>query len=155
MKVIIRQLRVEDADISWKWRNDSEVWTLTGRNWNNLVTKEIEAAWIEKVITNTDEVRLAICVEDEQRYVGNIQLTNVEENQAEYHIFIGDKSYWGKGIATLATELLFDYAKDKLQLKKIYLSVHKENEAAQAVYRKLGFEEISVVDNFIKMEVDL
>lgn len=151
MNVFIRKLKVEDAEVSWRWRNDPEIWKLSGRKWNNTVTKEIEAAWIEKVMTNVNEVRFAICVEEGH----NVQLTNIGQNKAEYHIFIGDKTYWGKGVASLATGLLLDYARKKLQLEKIYLVVHKNNKVTQALYRKHGFKDNSIVDGFINMEIDL
>ncbi len=152
MNVIIRELKIADAEISWQWRNDPDVWKLTGRKWSNHVTKEIEKAWIAQVISNVDEKRFAICVDDEQKYVGNIQLTDIKNNAAEYHIFIGDKTYWGKGVASQATTLLLDYAREQLNLKKIYLSVNKQNKAARQLYKKFGFEEKENVDDYIYME---
>lgn len=95
MKIIIRELEVDDAKISWKWRNDPEVWRLTGRKWNNHVTYEIEKEWIKKVKEEKNSLRFAICVGEENEYVGNVQLTNIEEESAIFHIFIGNKKILG------------------------------------------------------------
>jgi diamine N-acetyltransferase len=77
MKISIRPLKISDAAISWKWRNDPDVWKLTGRKWNNIATQEMEEQWLEKVIINESEKRFAICVNEDEKYVGNIQLTDI------------------------------------------------------------------------------
>ncbi|MDL2262546.1 GNAT family N-acetyltransferase [Bacteroidales bacterium OttesenSCG-928-I21] len=151
MKVIIRELRPEDASVSWKWRNDPEVWALTGREWDNLVSEEIERIWIEQVIKNEKDKRFAICIGDEKEYVGNVQLTNITSVDGCFHIFIGEKSYWGKGVATTATKLLLKYAKDFLKIKQVYLTVKKKNVSAIKVYEKNGFFISDVFDNEYKM----
>ena len=139
MDVIIRKLTLNDANVSWKWRNDPEVWRLTGREWNNIVTEEIEKEWIRKVLKDKSSIRFAICVGKNEEYIGNVQLTDLKEETAIFHIFIGDKAYWGKGIGFYATKLIIEYAKDKLKLKKIYLTVKKNNIAAIKTYIKNGF----------------
>jgi len=47
-KVLIRPLQIEDASISWKWRNDPVVWKYTGSKPNIKVTEEIEKRWLEE-----------------------------------------------------------------------------------------------------------
>lgn len=138
-KVTIRELRPEDAEKSWKWRNDPEVWMLTGRKWNNPVDRETEETWIREAIRQPDSRRFAICVGDRQEYVGNVQLTNITENEAMLHLFIGEKQYWGKGVGTIATALLLEYAKTNLALKEIRLLVKKNNRPAIRIYQKAGF----------------
>ena len=139
MKIMIRDLEPEDAKISWRWRNDPEVWNLTGRKWNNEVTEEIERKWIDSVIMRKDEKRFAICVGKNEIYIGNVQLTNITEVDAVFHIFIGEKKYWGKGIGTITTKLIIDYAFSELKLRKINLYVKKQNKSALKVYEKVGF----------------
>lgn len=139
MKVFLRELEVNDAEIAWEWRNDPEVWKLTGRKWNNHVTQKIEEDWIKKVKEEKDSVRFAICVGDEKEYVGNVQLTNIEKGSGIFHIFIGNKNYWGKGIGEKATKLLIDYTKANLELKAIKLLVRINNKAAIKIYEKVGF----------------
>ena len=148
-KIFIRPLEEKDAVISWKWRNDPDVWKFTGSRPNIIVTPEIEIDWIQNVLSKLNSKRFAIIVD--KVYVGNIQLTNITELDAEYHIFIGDKSYWGKGIATKATDLLIDYAFTKLKLKLIYLFVKSDNIAAVKVYEKNGFSVKEKIDNSFKM----
>lgn len=140
MKLTFRELRVEDAEISWKWRNDPEIWKLTQRKWDNYVTKETEEEWIKKILQEKDSRRFAICVGEDQKYIGNIQLTDINEDSAHCGIFIGDKEYWGKGIAKTATQFALDYAKVNLHVKKVIAVVKKKHRNALAVLEKLGFE---------------
>ena len=142
MDVIIRTLRPEDAEISWKWRNDPEIWKYTDRTHTNYITKEIEQAWIIQVLKNEKERRFAICIEEEQKYVGNIHLSfNENSDVGDCHIFIGEKSQWGKGIATKSTKLLIEFAQQNLPLKKLREKIHANNKAAQIYLGRLGFRE--------------
>ena len=59
-------------------------------------------------------------------------------------ILIGNKNYWGRGIATEATTLISEYAFDRLKLKEINLGVISENMPAIRVYEKCGFERCGV-----------
>ncbi len=143
MKVIIRPLVINDAEISYVWRNDPEVWRYTGAKPEKLITQEIEKAWLSDVLLRDNEKRFAICIGEYEEYIGNIQLTDIDERTGQYHIFIGNKNYWGKGIATIATGLILKYAFDVLKLKEVYLIVKKENLAAIKTYVKCGFKVVS------------
>jgi diamine N-acetyltransferase len=143
MKVILRDLRATDAKISYKWRNDPEVWKFTGTKPDRYITPEIEKHWIIGVLHEKNQKRFAICINENQQYIGNIQLTDINEVNAQFHIFIGDKQFWGKGIATNATKQLIKYAKEELKLNNIYLYVNPLNKAAIKVYEKIGFKKVS------------
>jgi GNAT superfamily N-acetyltransferase len=139
MEIIIRPLNINDASVSWKWRNNPIIWEKTGRKWNNVVTEDIEKKWIEKTLTEKNAARFAICLVDNFLYIGNVQLTDILEGCAVFHIFIGVPEYWGKGIAKKATKLILTHAKDKLKLSKIILKVKKNNLIAINLYNSLGF----------------
>lgn len=136
-KVLIRPLVVEDANTSWKWRNDPEVWAQTGNSPDKPITLGIEIEWIKKVIKDETTKRFAITVDDQ--YVGNVQLTDVTDSKAQFHIFIGEKSFWGRGIAKQATYQILNYAKEILKLTEVYLYVKKSNVFAIKVYKKNSF----------------
>jgi RimJ/RimL family protein N-acetyltransferase/glycosyltransferase involved in cell wall biosynthesis len=153
-KVLIRPLKISDAKISWKWRNDPKIWELTGSKPKHKITHEIEHDWIQKAIADQTTRRFAILVDDV--YVGNIQLTDIiEYDTAQYHVFIGDRNYWGKGVAKLATYQILYYAKVVLELKNIFLNVRKENLSAIKVYEKNGFKTVNEKEGWIKMNCDI
>src|SRR5215218_1914784 len=138
--VYIRPLKTSDATVSYKWRNDPEVWQFTGSRPDQLITVETEHQWIEGVIGKSDERRFAICIKETEQYIGNIQLTNIKDSKAQYHVFIGEKCFWGKGLAKEATHLILKYAFDELKLDEVYLDVRLDNKNAFHLYKKVGFE---------------
>jgi RimJ/RimL family protein N-acetyltransferase len=154
-EVRIRPLREEDARTSWRWRNDADLWVFTGSRPDVSVTEEIEKEWIEKVIRDPRSRRFAIIVSDngEEVYVGNIQLTDISRNSAQYHVFIGEKNYWGKRIGSRATILLLDYAFRALSLDSVWLEVRRLNSPALHLYTKIGFQVISEQGGTLRMEI--
>lgn len=151
--ILLRRLVTDDADKSFQWRNDSEVWAFTGSQPNIEITREIETEWIEKVLNDDSCKRFAILADG--IYIGNIQFTAIKNSAAEYHIFIGDKSYWGKGIAQLATYQILHYAKEELHLTNVILSVNEQNISAVKTYLKTSFEIQSESNGWLKMNCHL
>ena len=149
-KILIRPLEEKDSEISWRWRNEEEVWKYTGSRPNISITPKIEREWIKKVLTDPFSKRFAITVDN--IYVGNVQITNITEIDAEYHIFIGDKNYWGKGVAYSATLQIIRYAKNVLQLESIYLFVNPNHQKAIELYEKCGFTKVS---DLVKMVLNI
>lgn len=150
MDVQIRQLRVEDAYTSVAWRNDKIVFKYTGNTYEQGVTIESELRWIREVINHRDEYRCAIIADGV--YVGNIYLTNITALSAAYHIFIGERNYWGKGVGKKASVLILNYAFGILRLEKVTLNVNEKNVSAIRLYESLGFLPVNNCSGKIKME---
>lgn len=153
MRVIIRPLRMTDADISYRWRNNPSVWKHTENKPNRIVTREIERKWLRNAIRHPNEKRFAICAGDDERYVGNVQLTDIDSVSAQFHIFIGEISYHGKGVGKKATILMLEYAFSVLGLDTVFLFVHKNNVGAINSYLKCGFLQVDEVGERLKMEI--
>lgn len=149
--ILIRQLSIEDASISFHWRNDPEIWQYAGNRPNIFITEEIERNWLAEKLTEKNSSRFAIIVNGQ--YIGNIQITDIiERDKGQYHIFIGEKSFWGKGIAKQATVQIIRFAKEKLNLKELYLIVNPSHVAAIKLYEKSGFVK---VNDEIRMSLNL
>ena len=138
-KIYLRPLRKEDAAVSFHWRNDAEVWQFTGNRPDREITYDIEKKWIEKKLKIENERRYAICLYSNDKYIGNVQLTNIKNKTAEFHIFIGDKRYWGKGIGKEATKKIIELGFNVMRLKEIYLEAKRNNIAAVKESKKNGF----------------
>lgn len=154
--VYIRPLTLEDAKISCLWRNDADIWKYTGFKPDRYISAEMEEEWLKNKLNNLNEKRFAICLTANDQYIGNIQLLDITEEEACYHIFIGEKSLWGKGISQTATRLILAYAFSELNLENVLLEVNPLNAAACSVYQKTGFVPIGKnTDNgFIKMRLN-
>ena len=152
MEVSIRPLEIEDAYTSVKWRNDPEVFKYTGNTYNHEITVQDELAWIKKVTQSKDEYRCAILANGQ--YVGNIYLTNIHNGSAVYHIFLGEKSIWGKGVAKQASLLMLEYAFNSLRLESVELKVRIKNRRAIYLYKSIGFYEISCNEEWMHMIIN-
>ena len=143
-KLYLRPLEINDSLVSYKWRNDSDIWVYTGNKPNRLITPEIEYNWLKDVLMRKDELRFAIVDKEKEKYIGNIQLTKMAFGSAEYHIFIGEKNYWGSGFAYEASKLMIEYVKYNMNIKVLYLNFDSNHLVAQKLYLKLGFTEYEI-----------
>jgi RimJ/RimL family protein N-acetyltransferase len=84
----------------------------------------------------------AICMLDEERRIGTVNLRNLdrENGSAELAIVIGDKTLQGKGYGTDALNCLVDVGFGELRLERIYLHVFDYNRRARRSYEKAGFQ---------------
>ena len=85
------------------------------------------------------------CVEY-NKHIGNISLQNIDHyNQcAEIAFLFGNKSYWGKGYATIASKIVIDHAFKNLNMNRVYLGCLKNNLAMIKLASKIGFKKEGV-----------
>jgi diamine N-acetyltransferase len=154
--VYIRPLILEDAKVSCLWRNDAEIWKYTEFKPDRHISLEMEEEWLKSKLDNSNEKRFAICLEANDQYIGNIQLVGITQEEACYHIFIGEKSFWGQGISQMATKLILSYAFSELDLESVLLEVNPLNTVAYSIYEKTGFIPFGVNEKngFIKMKLN-
>ena len=152
-KIVIRPLQHSDHHTSWKWRNDPDIWQFTGSRPDVLVDEATELLWIEQVLAQPDSMRYAICDAATDEYIGNVQITHINNGVGEFHIFIGNKDYWGKGVGSQATRLMLQEA-FTAGLHLIYLHVHQQNKPAIAIYERCGFVATNIGDCAMRMEIE-
>jgi RimJ/RimL family protein N-acetyltransferase len=152
MNVRIRPLSENDAYISVHWRNAPEIWQLTGSRPDKLITVDDEIAWIRHAMSDASGRRYAIIADE--RYVGNIYITDIAERTGEYHIFIGETGQWGRGIGRQASKCLFEEAR-RLGLVRLRLRVKEGHLVAVTLYESLGFTASGKDGDDLLMEIDL
>jgi len=144
--IFVRKLKQTDLKKLVKFRNKKIIWKLTGGGgFNKKVTINDEIAWFKKVNKKKDRLNLAICLNE--KYIGNIYFTDITKSSAQFHIFIGENSLWGKGIGSKSMILSLNFLRTNLDIKKIYLKVKKENTSAIKLYEKCGFKIKKKLDN--------
>ncbi|WP_432714759.1 GNAT family N-acetyltransferase [Pedobacter sp.] len=153
--VYLRPLALEDAKISYKWRNNLEIWKHSRFKPIYCISEEMEEKWLADALQAKDQMRFAICIESTHEYIGNIQLIKITENDAEFHLFIGEPKWWGRGLGRLATVLILQYAFIEQRLQYISLEVHKDNLPAINIYNKLGFKDESYSYPFNQMKLTI
>lgn len=75
--------------------------------------------------------------------IGTVALTefNVYHGVASLGIVIGDKDYWGKGVATEVVTALVQYAFEHLNISNISAEVEEGNIPMMKVLEKTGFKQ--------------
>lgn len=144
IKVRLRPLKTADGKQSVRWRNDPEIR-------DNLisnpfpVTLEMEHDWIENVLRDKSNRRIIYAIETvfQHHLIGFIYLTEIDwiSRVAWFGIMIGEKDYQGQGMGKEAMKLLFDYAFNRLNLRKVSLEVATFNHIAINLYKSMGFKE--------------
>lgn len=148
-KVYLRPLVIEDAQISYQWRNNPKIWRFTGSRPNRHITAEMETAWLVSVLNRENEKRFAICLCEDDRYIGNIYITDINR-EAQIHIFVGEIQFWGKNRAFEAGWQALDYAFHSLQLDSVFMEMHTNNPGMGGVI-KMGWKPVAKQENgFVK-----
>lgn len=137
MKITLRKFNATDIPNKVRWINDES--NNTYLHYDLPLEIEKTEKWFEAVKERTDRYDAVIEVDGEP--VGLIGLLNIDEKnkKAEYYITIGERSYKGKRIGHVASQLLLKYAFEELVLNKVYLNVDAENIVACKLYEKVGF----------------
>lgn len=97
---------------------------------------------------------LPMTIELDGRYCGQITLGNIVRG-ALRSAWIG---YWveqevnGRGVATAALALGLDHAFGPVGLHRVEATVRPENEASQAVLRKVGFREEGLLKRYLDVD---
>jgi RimJ/RimL family protein N-acetyltransferase len=121
-----------------EWMNDRAVADYFG-GYHNLVSP----AGAKKTLEELKGYRFAIVLLDADILIGHISLHDIDHlnRNAFLGIFIGEAEHRNKGYGTEAVRLALGYGFNTLNLHNIMLSVHADNGAALASYKKAGFRE--------------
>lgn len=140
-RVYLRALEPDDYKTSVHWRNDDIITNLLGGG-KYFVSNEIEKQWVQNTINQNKDIKLAICTVEENLYIGNVYLTNIDyiSRKAHSHILIGNHDFWNDGYGTEAMRLLLDYAFNHKNLRRIEALVLEDNIASQKMHEKLGYK---------------
>ncbi|MHC4913868.1 MAG: GNAT family N-acetyltransferase [Planctomycetota bacterium] len=129
------------AEVLARWLNDPEVWVPFGMD--RPASVEGERQWIASLPSRTGEMALLVFEKDSDRPVGLVGLRNIDgaNGTARLAVLIGERADRGDGLGTEAVTLILRHSFDYLGLRRVNLSVLEGNEAALALYAKLGFVE--------------
>lgn len=130
-----------------KWLTDPKINQFLSTTVRSETTREFHEKWFKDYLLDEKEGKkkiFIILVDDKPiGQVGLLEIHKYDKN-TELYIMIGEKDYWGKGIAKAAIEYIKEYAFKNLALHKINLYVHFENKRAIALYEKTGFRHVGI-----------
>ena len=137
--ITLRKLLLSDINETYcSWLNDPD----TNRYLEaRLINWDIEKLRHYYLINDVIDILMAIIDKRNNKHIGNIKLSAIDEihRRAELGILIGDKDYWGKGVATEAINLATNYCFSKLELHKVTAGAYKENLGSIKAFLKNGY----------------
>lgn len=121
-----------------------------GRYWGGVkyfVSEFYEKQWIENAIKDSKNIRLAVCLKENNLHIGNVYITdiNLQNRSGISHVLIGNRNYWGKGYATEAYHLLLDYAFKERNFHRIVAHVLEDNIASIKLHLKCGYKQEGIL----------
>lgn len=137
MEIKIRKFQKEDIPYKVKWINDDE--NNQFLHYDLPLREDKTLLWFNSIKDRTDRADFTITYNGEP--AGLIGLLNIDNKnrKAEYYITLGGSEFKGKGIATIASDLLIEESYHTYNLNKIYLYTEVDNCSAQKLFERIGF----------------
>lgn len=139
-RVVLRRHVPSNVAAFQRWYSDPEVARLARYQDGPMRPDEIDRFFQLRAL-GPESLTMAIHERSTDRLIGSCAFSQVdgENGSAMYHITIGEKDMWGRGLGTEATQLMLDHAFGTLGLHRIALTVFEFNERAIRAYRRCGF----------------
>ena len=139
--LILRGMVVSDANENYlHWMNDPDINQYLESRFEKTDLIKLRA-YVRKTVRERRCLFLAIIRRLSGEHIGNIKIGPVvlPHRFADVGIIIGEKSYWGKGLASEAIRLAKDYAFRKLKINKLTAGAYSNNIGSIRAFKKSGF----------------
>lgn len=148
--IYLREVTLADVNESYRaWMNDPVINQYLE---TRFVPQSLEniRAFVASKDGNSSEPFFAICSKDSDKHIGNIKLgpINWHHRRADISLLVGDKDYWGKGIATQAIALVTRFAFDQLNLNKLQAGAYAPNLGSINAFKKNRFFQEGYIEEF-------
>ena len=139
MNIEIKILEPENiTERCLKWYSDPDVVRFSDNQYRKF-SMESQCQYVATCLRDSTMDLYGIFYDD--LHVGNLSITDLDpiHSRAEISYMIGERSYWGKGAATLAISQIIELAVSKYQLNKLFAGVAEDNYGSRKVLEKNGF----------------
>lgn len=120
-QIYLRRLTEDDVTEKYvSWINNPEINQYLE---SRFVTHTIESTkTFIRSVTNDNNYQFGIFLIDTNEHIGNIKIGSINRyhKYGDIGFIIGEKAYWGRGIATEAIKLATDFAFNELHLHKLW-----------------------------------
>jgi len=151
-KIYLRTLEPSDADIIWKWENNSDNWRVS----NTLVpfSRKLIEDYVNSAqdIYSIKQLRFIICLVENDKEIGAIDLFDFDP----YHLKVGlgiliaELEDRRNGYAKEAVLLIKEYCFNHLNLHQVYCNILSKNKASIDLFEKSGFTICGTKKDWIK-----
>jgi RimJ/RimL family protein N-acetyltransferase len=158
-KVILREKRLEDAELDYIWRCDPEIARLDASYPLTMSFDRYLKIFQDQLRYPTPGSHHFAIDTLDNKFIGNCMYYDLDSinREAELGIVIGDRNYWSNSYGYDAVVTLLDHMFSEKNLKRVYLHTLEWNKRAQRCFTKSGFVPVRLVrrlsQDFILMEV--
>lgn len=140
-RIYLREVRPSDANEAYyNWMNNPEINRyLESRFYPHSIENLTD--FIIKTHNDPNTVFLAIIHKEKNQHIGNIKLGPINwiHRHAHIGILIGERNFWGQGLATETIKLMVQYAFGTLNLHKLLAGCDSNNPGSARAFEKAGF----------------
>ncbi|MDA1303634.1 MAG: GNAT family protein [Nitrospirae bacterium] len=139
-KVYLRPFSSDDIPIWSKWFNDLAVVEHMNKGaFPN--TDEQQSSFFLAMSESRTDVQFAIALQEENTIIGTVGIHKIDwiHRHGSVSLMIGDKVYWGRGIASEVIGLTVRHAFTKLNLNRLTAGMWSSNLAAKKSFERNGF----------------
>ena len=158
-KVVLREKRIEDAQMDYIWRSDPEVAELDGTLPLTMTFENFYQILKNQLRYSTPGSGHFGIVTNEGKYIGNCMYYDLDAlaKEAELGVVIGDRDYWSQGYGCDVVTTLLDHLFSTNGLQRVYLHTLDWNARAQGCFSRCGFTAVTTVRRtgqlFLQMEI--
>lgn len=145
---LIRPFNKSDTELWQIWDTDPEIQAFMPEPFNEAQDIEEQYKYIEECEKDEEGFYWSIEIKSGVT-IGTIALTefNSYHQVANLGIAIGDKNYWGKGVATEVISTLVNYAFEHLNISRISAEVEDGNVGMMKAFEKVGFKQDGIFES--------
>ena len=130
------------AERYFAWLNDYEVMkTINRPEYLTSITFDEVVVYVEGLWKSKNDSFYALCLNADGRFIGTVRVAGLNwySRVADVGIMIGDRSVWGRGIASDAIRTICGYLFEELGLRKLTAGAMANNPAVIRAFEKSGF----------------
>jgi len=149
-KCILRAMTRSDISFCCKWFNDDDVLQYSEHR-SKGYTKEQQVMVYTNILNDASKVQFMIVEPNLSISIGVISFVVARNDEsAAISIVIGEREYWGKGIATAAIEALIGYGVKHHNITRFTATADVRNLGSQKAFEKNGFVALKVLPKSIQ-----
>ncbi len=142
-KIYLRKLKISDCtDRYLSWLNDETVNRYSSRYKKRFYMDDLRNYVDQMNSKKSNHLLVGIFdIINKEKHIGNTLLGPIDYNNCRSEIsnLIGEKDFWGKGVAFESCRILIHYAFSVLDLNKITIGNISKNRGATFLTKQLGF----------------
>lgn len=140
LSVNIRAVEPHDIDFLYRIENIPQIWSIS---WGDApVSRQMLWDYINSYtadIYKDRQLRMMIDIGNEA--VGTVDISDFDPRNSRAMLGIAiDPSYQGKGIATMALEMVIERCRTTFGMHQLAVMIPKDNKASLHLFEKLGFK---------------